>query len=208
MIPFPRIGRADPRFFMDGKRNGNSVGTPGLIPFPRIGRSDGKFGIICLWIPKPPSWGYHHLMSVFIQCTGIHEIKRQLIPFPRVGKRPYWRIPMEPYPMEYDDYAFPLMDAPSVNPSNGLPDWGISGMPEESDAEKRSAGANPNNNSNNGGGMWFGPRLGRRKRSIETETSGDRSHDTTMDTRMLLKILHNFNWAIVPIKGKSEPQES
>lgn len=39
MIPFPRIGRADPRLFADGKRDGNGNG---LIPFPRIGRAEGK----------------------------------------------------------------------------------------------------------------------------------------------------------------------
>ena len=114
---------------------------------------------------------------------------------------------MDPYLFEYEDF---LMDPANVNTNLMAPGSGgavsgslgdLNGGIEENDNEKRS----PNNN----GGMWFGPRLGkRRKRSIETDSSAERSHDS-LDTRTLLKILHNFNWAIVPIKGKpnsgSEP---
>jgi len=38
IIPFPRVGRSDSRFYATDKRNGNQ---PGLIPFPRIGRDGG-----------------------------------------------------------------------------------------------------------------------------------------------------------------------
>jgi len=176
MIPFPRVGRPD-RYYMDGKRDGNSL-SPGLIPFPRIGRSE-----------------------------GIHEGKRQLIPFPRVGKRPFWHIPMDQYLVDYEEFAYPASDAGTTDPNMLRPGFrGLSGLTdpsgnalEENDTEKR------NGNGNNGGGMWFGPRLGkRRKRSIETDTSAEHSRDS-LDTRTLLKILHNFNWAIVPIK-ESRPQ--
>jgi len=48
--------------------------------------------------------------------------------------------------------------------------------------------------------MWFGPRLGRKKRSIDSSEAS--SEHSTLDTRTLVKILHNFNWAIVPIKER------
>jgi hypothetical protein len=98
---------------------------------------------------------------------------------------------MDPYLSEYEDFSYPLMDPASMGAS--VPVASSPADLEENDNEKRS--------SNNNGGMWSGPRLGRRKRSVEAESSAERGHES-LDTRTLLKILHNFNWAIVPIKGK------
>lgn len=113
-------------------------------------------------------------------------MKRQLIPFPRVGKRPYWRIPLD-----FEEYTFPLGES-SV--PGRVPDM-VFEPSEDTEGERRHLG------NKNGGGVWFGSRFGRKKRSIESQTSHERD---SIDSRLLLKILHNFNWAIVPIKGKTE----
>lgn len=121
----------------------------------------------------------------------MHEVKRQLIPFPRVGKRPYWHYVMDPNAYEYEDFTYPLMGTTSDGISS--PDSLTSNSENDIETEKR--------NNNGGGGMWFGPRLGkRRKRSIETDSSAEHSRDS-IDTHTLLKLIRNFNWAIVPIKG-------
>lgn len=124
---------------------------------------------------------------------GFHEAKRQLIPFPRVGKRPHWHFPMDPYMFEYEDYPYGLPDT-SFPSLAGMSASDASSNVLEQNEEKRGPAAN-------NGGMWFGPRLGRKKRSLETVDSLEHSRES-LDTRTLVKILHNFNWAIVPIKGK------
>jgi len=124
-------------------------------------------------------------------------VKRQLIPFPRVGKRPFWH--MEPsYFTEYEDLNQPgMVDTSSA--SGNLQLFPAVAFPvaenDEGDVEKR--GQNPNSS----GGMWFGPRLGRKKRSVDSTSESSSERRETLDTKTLLKILHNFNWAIVPVKG-------
>lgn len=126
--------------------------------------------------------------------------KRQLIPFPRVGKRlpmvpMTMPVYMDPYLAEYEAAQY----APWYDTSDSLmstPDFPSSSNKDDNNLEvdkKNSAAPNAN------GGMWFGPRLGRKKRSIDSSEAS--SEHSTLDTRTLVKILHNFNWAIVPIKG-------
>jgi hypothetical protein len=105
---------------------------------------------------------------------------------------------MEPsYFNEYDDFS-PMVDPSNSNlfPGMAFP-MEMNSPSDDGDVEKR--GQNPN-----AGGMWFGPRLGRRKkRSVDSSSPLESSseHRETLDTKTLLKILHNFNWAIVPVKG-------
>jgi len=121
--------------------------------------------------------------------------KRQLIPFPRVGKRAFWHLPMESaYYTEYEDFN------PMDNPSAG---GAMESPSEEGEVDKR--GGTPNSS-----GMWFGPRLGRKKRSVQ-ESSGSshpaaedttESATTSIDMKPVLKMLHNSDWAvIVPVRG-------
>ncbi|CAG7724081.1 unnamed protein product [Allacma fusca] len=160
-----------------------------IIPFPRIGRadrfymSDKRSGNVSPGLIPFPRIGR--------DGSGIHESKRQLIPFPRVGKRPYWHYAVDPYFFEYDDSPAGAVDL--SNPSNSpLVDGYGSGL---EDAEEKRNGAG-------GGGMWFGPRLGkRRKRSVELESSSEHTRED-LDTKTLVKILRNFNWAIVPVKSR------
>jgi len=157
-----------------GQEKGNSI-----IPFPRIGRSNGNAPGL---IPFP---------RIGRDGGGFHEMKRQLIPFPRVGKR--FPMYMDPY---YADYEAQF--APWYDPTGEMmaASYAAADKDDNVDVDKKSS---PSPNA--GGGMWFGPRLGKRKKRSIEESSTERSRDT-LDTRTLAKILHNFNWAIVPIKER------
>lgn len=126
-------------------------------------------------------------------------MKRQLIPFPRVGKRIPMMMPMymDPLYAEYEAAQY----APWYDMSN---DAMVSAGYSTSDKDDNNIDIDKKNapTPNAGGGMWFGPRLGKRKkRSIESSEASSEHYRDALDTRTLVKILHNFNWAIVPIKG-------
>ena len=128
-------------------------------------------------------------------------MKRQLIPFPRVGKRPYWHYdPLAASAYEYEDSLYGPMAAMAMadGQSFGAPSSSASeSNGDEIETQKR-------NNNNNGSGMWFGPRLGKRKRrSVSVESSAEHDSSSSLDTSTLQKILQNLNWAIVPVKGKA-----
>ncbi|XP_035703310.1 uncharacterized protein LOC110845107 isoform X2 [Folsomia candida] len=160
---------------------GNSI-----IPFPRVGRSGNSPGLIPF-----PRIG---------RDGGFHEMKRQLIPFPRVGKRAFWHLPVESaYYTEYEDIN-PLMVDPNFLPPPSS--FQVESSPSE-DGEVDKRGGTPATSS---AGMWFGPRLGRRKKRSVVDTVAESSEhrgDTTIDMKPLLKMLHNSNWAIiVPVKER------
>lgn len=87
-------------------------------------------------------------MWQFVFLKGLHEVKRQLIPFPRVGKRIPMMMPMYMDPM-YAEYA-ESQYAPWYDMSND----GAASSPTDSDSNidiDKKNGPSPNA----GGGMWF-----------------------------------------------------
>lgn len=179
-------------------------------PCPRVSflfQESGEMEVVCdfkQYLQQfNPYFVYgNDLLTFLLLAVGLHEVKRQLIPFPRVGKR-IPMIPMQmymdPFYAEYESQYVPWYDPMAVD---GLTSGVASAFTADKDdgnidVDKKSS---PTPNAN--GGMWFGPRLGKRKkRSIESSESSIEHSRDSLDTRTLVKILHNFNWAIVPIKG-------
>lgn len=99
---------------------------------------------------------------------------------------------MDPFYAEYEAQYAPWYDSQDVSSFAAT-----ANDKDENEVDKRNGPA-----PNAGTGMWFGPRLGRKKRSIDSsELSSEHYRDNTVDTRTLVKFLHNLNWAIVPVKG-------